>query len=466
MKGKRWIGALLAVLLLPGAALGAKKQAEPKKILKTWLCAGETAPVRETPAENGETLWTLEPETLVTTDLHVDQYYLLTGENGQTGYISKGAVRILNAKDLTAGKMFKLPHVSAKTPRLPVEMILRPGVTVGEEISLFLAEEGAEEVIPAGERVYVFAAYGSYAGLWHRGRLGYILRKNVNILTPETYGEGIGETAAGNPNRITANPALTEAFSMLEPGNAVARRYEEITGATVEPLFYAGIPYFWGGQEEKMLLERWPEYTTRKQWQGTHDFYQKDSIYVYGLDCVGYVKTLYDRAGAPLKASLDDLGQKKRCQAGEHLYCSAANPFPEDWREAASMMAPGDLLALHHPGRHVMMFIGTLRDYGYTEEDLPFLKDYLDHPLMIHSGENPLVYQRFDCLVARSEDKKVSKALGSDGGVSLCILGVPREAAETEVTAHERGYGCFDVEGACVTVFRFDNVKDYYVYRP
>ena len=85
---------------------------------------------------------------------------------------------------------------------------------------------------------------------------------------------------------------------------------------------------------------------------------------------------------------------------------------------------------------------------------------------MIHSGENPMAYQRFDCLTARSGDKKVSKALGSDGGVSLCLLGVPRDAAETEVQCHERTYFCFDVEGACVTIFNFSNVRDYYVYRP
>ncbi len=457
---------LLLVVLLPENALGAAKQKKPKTILKTWLCAGETAPVRESPKESAEVLWALEPETLVHTEQHVDQYYLLTGEDGRTGYISKGAVRILNAADLTAGKMFKLPHVNPKTPRLPVEKVLEQGVAVGEASSIFLAEEGRRESIPAGERVYVFAAYGSYAAVWHRGRLGYILRDQIQIQTEEDRLEQIRAAASGGTGRVGGNAALTQAFSMLEPGNAIALRYEALTGERVEPLFYAGVPYFWGGKEEKILTERWPEYTTRKQWQGTHDFYQKDSIYVYGLDCVGFVKTLYDRAGTPLEESLDDLGQKKHCQAGDHLYCSAANPFPEDWREAAVAMRPGDLLALHHPGRHVMMYIGTLRDYGYTEEDLPALQDYLDHPLMIHSGENPLAYQRFDCLTARSEDRKVSKALGSDGGVSLCILGVPRAEAETEVTAHERGYGCFDVEGACVTIFRFDNVSDYYVYRP
>ncbi len=465
MKGRRWAAVLLAaIMLMPGPAAGAAKQTKPKKILQTWLCAGEAAPVRESPKESAEVLWTLEPETLAVTDQHVDQYYLLTAEDGRTGYVSKGAVRILNAQDLTAGRMFKLPHVNPKTPRLPVETVMRYGLTEGEGIAFFLAEEGTEELLPAGERVYVFAAYGAYAGVWHRGRLGYLFRDRIRI--PEDGAAEAGASPETNPGRITANAALTQAFSMLEPGNAIARRYAVMTGETVKSLFYAGVPYFWGGKEEKILMERWPEYTTRKQWQGTHDFYQKDSIYVYGLDCVGFVKTLMERAGAPLEASLDDLGQKKRCKAGDHLYCSAANPFPEDWREAAAVMAPGDLLALHHPGRHVMMFIGTLRDYGYTEEDLPALKDYLDHPLMIHSGENPFAYHRFDCLTARSEDGRISKALGSDGGVSLCILGVPMEAAETRVTAHERNYGCFDVEGACVTVFRFDNVRDYYVYRP
>lgn len=466
MKSRKWIAWVLAgIMMLPGAGMGEKNKnaVKTKQILRTWLCAGEEALVRESPKENAAVLWTLETDRMYQTDRHVDQYYQLTNEDGRTGYVSKGAVRICNAKDMTAGIMFKLPHVNPKTPRQPVEPVLAPAITA-EEADLFVPAEESEQTLEVGERVYVFSTYGHYAAVWHRGRLGYILKEKLTLLQTDALAAYTAKLPT-DTGSIQAHPILTEAFRMLEAGNPIALRYSRMTGTGTEPLFSAGVPYFWGGQDDKILLERWPEYTTRKQWQGTHDFYQKDSIYVYGLDCVGYVTTTMKNAGTPLEETLNDLGDKKHCQAGTHLFCSAANPFPEDWREVAQNLAPGDVLALHHPGRHVMICIGTLRDYGYTEEQLPALAGYLDHPLMIHSGENPMAYQRFDCLTARSGDKKVSKALGSDGGVSLCLLGVPRDAAETEVQCHERTYFCFDVEGACVTIFNFSNVRDYYVYR-
>lgn len=468
MRGKAWIRALAALALLtlipcPGAR-AKKTAAQIKTILPTWLCAGEETPARERPEDGAPAVWTLETGRMYRTDRHADQYYLVTSDDGLTGYVDKGTVRILNAADLTAGKMFRLPHVAKNRRRLPVEYMMSPGVITGET-AFFLPEEEREETLPAGTRAYLFTAYGGYAAVWAKGRLGYVARADAAPLrdeTAEAYRENL-ETETGT---IRPDPVLTEAFSMLEEGNPVALRYGKLTGERAEPLFSAGVPYFWGGKEEKILLERWPAYTTRKQWQGTHDFYQKDSLYVYGLDCVGYVTTVYGRAGVPLPDTLNALGSRDSCRAGNHLFCSAERPFPEDWREAAAEMRPGDLLALHHPGRHAMIFIGTLRDYGYTEEQLPALAAYLDYPLMIHSGENPQAYQRFDCLTARTDDSRVSKALGSDGGVSLCLLGVPREAAETVTVCHDRTYYCFDVEGACVTVMNFGNVRDYYVYRP
>ena len=469
--------ALILLLLAPGAAPGgggtASAAVKIKKILPTFLCAGEEAPVRESPKESAETLWTLEMNRIYRTDRHTDQYYVLTDDSGTAGFVSKGAVRILNAKDLTAGLMFKLPHVAPGVPRQPVEPVMTPGVTYGEAGMIFLPEAGWEEEIPAGERVYVFSIYGNYAAVWHRGRLGYVMKDRIRLLktdgqpdsmetiSPEAYRESL-RTETGS---IQASPVLTEALSMLEEGNPIALRYEKLTGQKTEPLFPAGVPYFWGGQDEKILTERYPEYTTRKQWQGTHDFYQKDSVYIYGLDCVGYVTAVFRRAGLPLGETLNDLGDRQHCKEGAHLFCSAEHPFPADWTETAKSLRPGDLLALHHPGRHAMIYIGTLRDYGYTEEQLPAAAEFLDYPLMIHCGENPFAYQRFDCLTARSADSRLSKAMGSDGGVSLCIPGVPKEAAETVVTAHESSYFCFEAEGACITVMRFDNVKDYYVFR-
>ena len=106
MKSRKWITWVLAgIMMLPGAGLGEKKPnaVKTKQILRTWLCAGEKAPVRKSPKENAEVLWTLETDRMYQTDRHVDQYYQLTNEDGRTGYVSKGAVRICNAKDMTAG---------------------------------------------------------------------------------------------------------------------------------------------------------------------------------------------------------------------------------------------------------------------------------------------------------------------------------------------------------------------------
>ena len=122
-------------------------------------------------------------------------------------------------------------------------------------------------------------------------------------------------------------------------------------------------------------------------------------------------------------------------------------------------------MVIHHPGTHAMMFMGTLRDYGYTEEQLPALARYLDHPLMLHCGANPYTYWRFQSLIEGTADRRISGASPTDGGVGVCILGVDPADAEIILEAHEESYRCFDVEGACVTMMGFGNVKDYFVWR-
>ena len=469
MNGKiRRLTALALALTLAlaagvSAALGEKKTAL-KRILDTWLCAGQAAPVLERPEEGSEVLWTMATDRFYRTDRHTDQYYQLTSDDGQTGYVSKGNVRIANPAELTGGTLFKLPHVAKTTPRLPVETVLAYGLLIGEDVSFYDAETPEASPAAAGERVYVFSAYGDFAGVCRRGRLGYVLREQVALLRDETLDHYLAnlDTETGN---LTENPVLDQAFAMLEEGNPFPQRYRRLTGADTETLFTAGVPYFWGGQDEKAVLERYPGYTTRKAWSTALEFYEKGTTYVLGLDCVGFVKGVFANAGMPLKETVNELNDRKHCRAGQHLYCSEANPIPEDWAELARSLKPGDLLAIHHPGRHAMLFIGTLRDYGYTEEQLPALAEYLDYPLMIHSGENPYAYWRFEAVLARTEDSRLAKAEGTVGGVSVCILGVPREKAETVIHTNDRDAYAFDVEGACVTIMSFHNVKDYFIWR-
>lgn len=443
----------------------AEKKVRVKTILETWLAAGEKAPVTESPKEGSPVLWEMETDRFYRTDRHTDQYYLLTDEDGRTGYVSKGLVRIANPAELTGGTLFRLPHVAKGKPRLPAETVLAPAVLTGNEITFYDAETMEASAAEAGSRVYVYSAYGDFAGISLRGRLGYVRRDQAAILRGETLARCLAEMNTEN-GKLEADAVLEQAFAMLEEGNPFPQRYSRLTGSGTENLFSAGVPYFWGGQDEKAILERYPEYTTRKAWSEALKFYEKGTIYVLGLDCVGFVKGVFENAGRPMKETVNELNDRKHCLAGEHLYCSERHPIPEDWTELARSLRPGDLLAIHHPGRHVMLFIGTLRDYGYTAEQLPALAEYLDYPLMIHCGENPCAYWRFETLLARTEDSRLKKARGTVGGVSVCILGVPREKAETVIHTNDRDAWAFDVEGACVTIMSFHNVKDYFVWRP
>ncbi|MBQ6506006.1 MAG: hypothetical protein IJI08_01625, partial [Clostridia bacterium] len=71
MKSRKWIAWVLAgIMMLPGAGMGEKNKnaVKTKQILRTWLCAGEEAPVRESPKENAAVLWTLETDRMYQTD--------------------------------------------------------------------------------------------------------------------------------------------------------------------------------------------------------------------------------------------------------------------------------------------------------------------------------------------------------------------------------------------------------------
>ena len=138
---RKMLALALSLFLLAGAsqALGEKK-ITVKRILGTWLAAGEKAPVTEKPGEDSLVLWTLETDRFYWTERHTDQYYQLTNDDGQTGYVSKGKVRIANPAELTGGTLFKLPHVAKGTPRLPVETVLAYGRLTGEDASFYDAE--------------------------------------------------------------------------------------------------------------------------------------------------------------------------------------------------------------------------------------------------------------------------------------------------------------------------------------
>ena len=237
-------------------------------------------------------------------------------------------------------------------------------------------------------------------------------------------------TAAASAE-VQRHPLLDSAFKLLEKDNIFQRRYNELTGAQVTSLFDTGMPYLYGGAPDKRLMSRYPEFAKRKAWETT-DYYRKDRVYVYGLDCFGFSNWVRKDAGLPkLPTAAEILNYwDKRDQ---DLWTGGWNwpfdpkplPAPEKMHEELQI---GDVLIMRAKHRHIMLYIGTLRDYGFTSEEVPELADYLDYPLGIHCSAHPRYSAVFEIYI-EEHPEYFFNCETTDGGVNVSILYVPPEAA-------------------------------------
>lgn len=439
-----------------------KAEFRPKRLSPTTLCAVEEAPLLDMPLSGAHRMGTLAPDRLVPAEGHYGDYYALRVD-GELRYVEKSRMIICSCRGGESRIFFKLPRGGRAGREGTIEEIYLPGA-VRSEGAVLVRADGTEEALAEGETVFVHAACGQWYGAVRGADAGYLAREDVEILDGEALQARLAEKDLGGAS-VRRSVFLDRAFTLVEEGNPFLARYNLLTGAGVRSLFRLGVPYFWGGRNYRTMTLRLPRYTVREAWQSSRVYYQRGTEYLYGLDCIGFVKTVYRLAGKPIAGTVTGHRDAVFCEAGEHIYCDDVHPLPEDWTEAARTMRAGDIMIIHHPGTHAMMYMGTLREFGYTEEQLPALAKYLDHPLMLQSGENPWIYQRFQSLIATGADRAAAGATPPDGGVGVCILGVDPADAEMTVTCHESTKGCFDVEGSCVTIMGFGNVSDYFVWR-
>ena len=275
---------------------------------------------------------------------------------------------------------------------------------------------------------------------------------------------------------VERNVLLDNAFKMLEEGNLFTQRYNEITGAEVTPVFPTGIPYFFGGKEYDKVMESYPKFS-KKTCRETTTFYRKGSVYIYGLDCHGYICALRTESGYSEIPSLNilyepnhtDKKTKEKSDWGQYYiwakYSKGSKtpdkPMPENLSEVKDTAQVGDVLLIHSRGNHILMYIGTLRDYGFTEEELPALADYMDYPLMIHCGVSPVYGARIqEVLDADPEYYKKTKT--TNGGVQVSIWGVPRDKAEYHETVQKTDFDYFKLpNGQVMTIYDMKNVSKW-----
>lgn len=435
----------------------------PEPISPVSLVVAEETPLLDMPLQGAHRMGSLGTDRFYRAEKAYGDYYALELD-GEIRYVEKNRTAVCAYRGGESRVFFTFPRAGRQKRKDLTETVFAGAAVRPEGAHLLWADGSTARTLKGDERIYVYSGYGDWYGASFGTAAGYIRRSEVQVLTGEAILERMKSQDLSGGS-IERSELLDLAFSMVERGNPFQARYKLLTGSDTESLLPLGIPYFWGGRSYRTVVERLPEYTTREAWQSSPVFYQKGTIYLYGFDCIGFVKAVYSLAGREIEGTVVGRRADPYCLAGEHIYCDDVHPLPEDWREAARTMQVGDIMVIHHPGTHAMMYMGTLRQYGYTEEQLPALADYLDYPLMLQAGENPYCYLRFQSLISASPDRRTAGASPTDGGVCVCILGVPREKAELTLSCHGENYRCFDVEGSCVTIMGFGNVRDYFVYR-
>lgn len=274
-----------------------------------------------------------------------------------------------------------------------------------------------------------------------------------------------------NPNfglsETEHSPLLDHAFSALERGNIFIERYNALTGAEVEALFELGVPYLFGGTAAGGVFSRLPEYAKREAWQ-TSKFFVEGLIYVNGFDCVGFTRWIYRQSGLPEHDSLSNLALHWGDYGESYLYSQRPGQQLPPYEELSASLRVGDLFIMKHPEatyRHIMMYVGTLRDYGFTAEEVPDLAAYLDYPLVIHCGTHPQYGERFQQFID-SHPEKYGNCLTTDGGVQVSILGVPLEKAPFHAHVQNTDFSWFELpDGSIMTALDVFGLSSYCWYR-
>lgn len=266
---------------------------------------------------------------------------------------------------------------------------------------------------------------------------------------------------------VQRSPLLDAAFSMLEAGNPFLEFYNQATGANIEPYFEDGLPYFFGGKPDftfhgiTYMFYKYPDYAKRNAWENS-GFYVKGRHYLYGLDCSGYTNWIFSEVGWPAHDSLAHLLDKYGLYGDKYLYSMHHGPQMPPYGELAQNLQVGDLLVHRKGSHHIMMYIGTLRDFGFTAETAPELADYLDHALVIHCGRHPDYYHRVTkWLEEHSDDPYYDDVYPTYGGVSVSLVGV----VPTKAPHHERveyvDYYWFDLNGYKLTTWEREDATSW-----
>ena len=249
-------------------------------------------------------------------------------------------------------------------------------------------------------------------------------------------------------DRVRQDPVLDAGFVYLEDGNLFLTRYDDLAECLLTAQLPLGVPYYYAGRSEDKFLHRYhPETTTR--------YYQYENLYFCGLDCVGLTRLIYEKSGLERHPSIVDI-----LHAGVGSAALREND-PALW---PAFLRTGDLIGVQHGYYHIMMYIGTLRQFGWTEETAGNAASVLDSPLVLHCGGNPFYYDRYKAYI---KEMAFRKTFPPDGGVTVAVIRPSIEGAPcSAVSPWEKRYGWYEIQGQPLLVFPLDDCTQMAWYAP
>lgn len=308
--------------------------------------------------------------------------------------------------------------------------------------------------VQKNEEVLITAFQGEYARMETDGFKGYIhykqLKSNENT-------KAALEALELHVKRIEAQKFLNVALTMMEKDNPIVRMYNETMNAMVQPRFELGTPYLFAGMNESSLLR--PRYASQNS-----NYYRTDKIYLGGFDCIGFARWLHNQVGMKKLPAISEIPK----QPQRYLVKVQDKPVQQWYKD----LEVGDSIAMAYKGGgyHIMVYIGTLRDFGYTEDMLgTALAPYIDYPLVIHCGMNNYHTAWYTEYI---KENNLSRVTPPDGGVTISLIGVPYDKCSfTETmwagTKNVKTFYWFDLEGYNLTSIdpTASGVRWYEVYR-
>ena len=249
-------------------------------------------------------------------------------------------------------------------------------------------------------------------------------------------------------DRVRYDLIYESSLSMLEEGNPFVARYDDTADSLMAVSLPLGVPYYYAGGSEDKFLRRFIPSTTTNYYQDTH-------MYLCGLDCVGMTHLVYEKCGLERHPSISDVLYRGVGHA------ALAENGTERWY---MLLQPGDLICVKHGTFHVLMYLGTMRMFGWTEWTAGEAAGLLDEPLVIHCGGNPFYYERYQEYI---KDMGYRNTYPPDGGVTVSVVqATDRDAPHTTDTSWGKHFGWYLADGQPLLVFRLDDCTDIAWFGP